>query len=198
MDPKQVLIHWHSLCNMYFEVVCCTAWSSDAFIHGATGCQQRWNKQVLKKAKVASEILLNFFTNIERSRCLNNTSWFSLWLSVDWSCKTVPDGCADEPRFAPQRRMLGKIATSSSCSTTLMAESFPQAAACYKAGADCGSFGGRGSLHTEPLFLIGPLRCFTVAALEISILSAALHVVAVQLHRGVCGTLLLLHLLHAL
>lgn len=50
---------------------------------------------------------------------------------------------------------------------------------------------------SKPLFLIGPLRRLAVAALEIAILSAALHVVAIQLHRGVCGALLLLHLLHA-
>ena len=49
----------------------------------------------------------------------------------------------------------------------------------------------------KPLLLIGPLRRFAVAALKISVLATALHVVAVQLHRGVCGALLLFHLLHA-
>lgn len=55
-----------------------------------------------------------------------------------------------------------------------------------------------GSLHAEPLLLIGPLRRLAVTALQISLLPTALHIITVQLHRGVRGTLLLLHLLHAL
>lgn len=50
----------------------------------------------------------------------------------------------------------------------------------------------------EPLLLVGPLGRFAVAALQVPVLPAALHVVPVQLHGGVRGTLLLLHLLHPL
>lgn len=57
---------------------------------------------------------------------------------------------------------------------------------------------GLGSLHPKPLFLISPLSCFAVTALQISIFSTPLHVITVQLHGGVCRALLLFHLLHAL
>lgn len=66
-----------------------------------------------------------------------------------------------------------------------------------ESGTEHASLSEQGSLHAEPLFLISPLRRFTVTALQVSVLSAALHVVSIQLHRGICGTLLLLHLLHA-
>ena len=66
----------------------------------------------------------------------------------------------------------------------------------------CGHVGAAGvrvgSLHAKPLLLVGPLSRLTVAALQVPLLAAALHVVAVQLHRGVRRALLLLHLLHAL